>query len=821
MIKQFAAFAAVLALSCPAWATVTNGGAPAVYTCNGTTTSFTVPWSYVSSTHVAATVKTGSIVTTLTQPTNFTVKPTIAPTTGTLTLTTACANGSTLTISRVVPLTQPQSFRTGSYQGPIHEQAMDRIEMQVQQNANTHAADKVTQAAKDASQDAALSTGAVGGNSTLITSTGTTAARSLAARGADVIKVRDFTGVVANDTNDDTAGIQAAITAAAASSKALSFCPAATYKFTSQLVFSGVNVDFCGSNMHWAGPVGVFAMVLDSSTNSGVTGTTGNTFDNLTLYQSDFAAYTTATGSTTYDPPSIGAGSAISNITPGGVSTTVAATGATVGGYARATFSNVADGIRLTARVTALDTVTVTFNNYSNAAVDLASGTLTVNVVNNAYHGAVLSGSLGKLRNAKIRGFTGVSLAMGNETDVVSGVTLPGLSNAFYWRVEVNVTSAAGWAMIVPPRNNANEFVYGTFPANFYNDSIPRRATCINQLVLGGLSNVFHRISLETNASEEAMLLLETANLNATSGPAYIEYNTSWATPPFPRVRAFPFSSANRMYFRHPYNGHAIIDGGTGNDLAIMPAASINNSQLLPVRLGRNIVTNGDFENGLTSWSDFSTGGAFAVTGTGALSGRRARIDLVAGKPNVTQTIDVASGISIAGLIGQNITCAAFIKTNLAGVKPRLNGATGNTGTVGDSTDEPISITYMVPAGTASLPLAIITDASGLTGFVEVSNVTCYLGTQAGGISERTQPVGSTVFNPPSIAAAGQTTTTVTVPGAALGDFALCSFSLDLQAVGLNGYVSAADTVTCLFKNGTAGAVDLASGTLRARVLKQ
>lgn len=76
----------------------------------------------------------------------------------------------------------------------------------------------------------------------------------------------------------------------------------------------------------------------------------------------------------------------------------------------------------------------------------------------------------------------------------------------------------------------------------------------------------------------------------------------------------------------------------------------------------------------------------------------------------------------------------------------------------------------------------------------------------------------SATYDPPNIAGPGQASTTVAVPGAALGDAATATFSLDLQLVELSAYVSAADTVTCLFKNGTAGAIDLGSGMLKVAV---
>jgi Right handed beta helix region len=91
-------------------------------------------------------------------------------------------------------------------------------------------------------------------------------------------------------------------------------------------------------------------------------------------------------------------------------------------------------------------------------------------------------------------------------------------------------------------------------------------------------------------------------------------------------------------------------------------------------------------------------------------------------------------------------------------------------------------------------------------------NVTNYSGVYASWISG--------TYNPPSIASGGTTTTTLTVTGAAVGDFVDASFSLDLSGLQLSAYVSAADTVTFVFQNPTGGAIDLASGTIRAKLRK-
>lgn len=80
---------------------------------------------------------------------------------------------------------------------------------------------------------------------------------------------------------------------------------------------------------------------------------------------------------------------------------------------------------------------------------------------------------------------------------------------------------------------------------------------------------------------------------------------------------------------------------------------------------------------------------------------------------------------------------------------------------------------------------------------------------------------GSATYDPASLVDGAGATTTVTVTGAALGDFALASFSLDLQGIMLTAYVSAANTVACRFQNETGGTLDLASGTLRAFVRQQ
>ena len=60
----------------------------------------------------------------------------------------------------------------------------------------------------------------------------------------------------------------------------------------------------------------------------------------------------------------------------------------------------------------------------------------------------------------------------------------------------------------------------------------------------------------------------------------------------------------------------------------------------------------------------------------------------------------------------------------------------------------------------------------------------------------------------------------VTVTGAALGDFAVATMSIDVTDLVITASVTAANTVTVILSNETGGAIDLGSGTLSVKVFK-
>lgn len=82
----------------------------------------------------------------------------------------------------------------------------------------------------------------------------------------------------------------------------------------------------------------------------------------------------TISNSVTYDPPSLTAAGTVGD----SVTTTVPLAGAVLGMVVKASFDKYSAAVEITEQVSAANAVTVRFKNTSNAAVDLASGTLTV-----------------------------------------------------------------------------------------------------------------------------------------------------------------------------------------------------------------------------------------------------------------------------------------------------------------------------------------------------------------------------------------------------------------------------------------------------------
>lgn len=75
-------------------------------------------------------------------------------------------------------------------------------------------------------------------------------------------------------------------------------------------------------------------------------------------------------------------------------------------------------------------------------------------------------------------------------------------------------------------------------------------------------------------------------------------------------------------------------------------------------------------------------------------------------------------------------------------------------------------------------------------------------------------------IDPASLVDGAGTTETITVTGAAFGDFVLVAAPYDLEGLTVTAYVSAANTVDIRIQNESGETVDLDSGTWKVKVLK-
>lgn len=156
LLTALLAFAALPALATVPTATSSSGP----YSCDGSTTAFTVGYRFLANSDLVVTKKHSSgTETTLVLTTDYTVSGAGSTTGGTVTLVSGnrCGSGYTLTVKRAVPLTQTTAFSSqGAFSPKAHENAFDRLTMAVQQVERARGEDKTAQATKDAAQDAAL-----------------------------------------------------------------------------------------------------------------------------------------------------------------------------------------------------------------------------------------------------------------------------------------------------------------------------------------------------------------------------------------------------------------------------------------------------------------------------------------------------------------------------------------------------------------------------------------------------------------------------------------------------------------------------------------
>lgn len=136
-------------------------------------------------------------------------------------------------------------------------------------------------------------------------------------------------------------------------------------------------------------------------------------------------------------------------------------------------------------------------------------------------------------------------------------------------------------------------------------------------------------------------------------------------------------------------------------------------------------------------------------------------------------------------------------------------------------------------AGQATINLASLADVAILENSYSASQINITGGTGILNIVNSSAPTwsytgkvafdgwlrGSTTLDPASLAAGATQTSTVTVTGAATGDYAIAQFGGVDAGIEWSAQVTSANTVTVRQRNNTGGSIDLGSSTIRVAVM--
>jgi hypothetical protein len=219
---------------------------------NSTSTSYAVPFVFLENGHLQAIARTSAGVESVVTLTNHTGAGNVNG--GTVRTSVAIPATSTLTIYREVPATQTTTYAEGGdFPAASHERALDKLTQISQQNARKlGSALRLSEANQIGELNPPLTNqqhilSSVGGAAPSwqalpslsigpVIATGSTTARSVQDRAADVVNVKDF-GAVGNGVADDTIPFNSAITAAQAQGKVL-VVPKGTYLLSTEPTIS-------------------------------------------------------------------------------------------------------------------------------------------------------------------------------------------------------------------------------------------------------------------------------------------------------------------------------------------------------------------------------------------------------------------------------------------------------------------------------------------------------------------------------------------------------------------------------------------------------
>jgi hypothetical protein len=226
---------------------------------NSTVTSYAVPFVFLENAHLQAIARTSAGVESTVTLTNHTGAGDVNG--GTVRTAVAVPVASTLTIFREVPATQTTSYQEGGdFPAASHERALDKLTQIAQQlDRKVGSAIRLSAATQLPDLNPPLTNqqhilSSVGGAAPSwqalpslsigpVIATGSTTARSVQDRFAEIVNVKDF-GAKGDGTTDDSAAIQTAINFVASGQKVAVRIPAGTYVINGAVSVNGRFVSF-------------------------------------------------------------------------------------------------------------------------------------------------------------------------------------------------------------------------------------------------------------------------------------------------------------------------------------------------------------------------------------------------------------------------------------------------------------------------------------------------------------------------------------------------------------------------------------------------
>lgn len=270
---------------------------------------------------------------------------------------------------------------------------------------------------------------------------------------------------------------------------------------------------------------------------------------------------------------------------------------------------------------------------------------------------------------------------------------------------------------------------------------------------------------------------------------------------------------AGILYAEATYNLASLADAAGATATVVVPGADLGDFAFV----SHGVAMQGILATGYVSASDtVSVRFQNETAGTLDLASTTLRVFVVkrwavkhvfgADALYATATVDVASLVDAAGATSSSITVTGAALGDYVFFSHGVDLA-GITCSASVQAADTVEVRFQNESG-GTLDLASTTTRVVVLPKASVSKAFFGLAKQ-----------GAATYDAASLGDGAGETTTVTVVGASVGDFAVCSFSLDNADVLINASVSAANTVSVRVQNESAGTVDLSSGTLRAIVI--